>query len=211
MIIVARKSEIVGINYWKRIREEKDGVIGNLHGLVFLIHNAAEFPQIIDFLNNVKPNKKLVVLYFSMINSYSNITSILMKKPIPNKELHVIDCVSIFLSDLEDTSHCIYLKPPKDLNELKQIVLENIQRVGPNIFLIDSLSQFINFTLPSPEELRDFYFFLKDIRESVSGLKEDAVVLLYDDTFGSLRSLPVMNVDLILKYEVIRDEVRWKG
>lgn len=209
--MVKRKSEIVGINYWKRIREEKEGLIGDLHGLVFLIHNSAEFSQIIDFLNQVKPNKKITVLYFSLINSYSNINSTLRKKPIPNKELHVIDCVSMFLGDLEDTSHCIYLKPPRNLKELKQIVLDNIQRVNPNIFMIDSLSQFINFTLPSPEELRDFYFFLKDIRESVSGLTDDAVILLYDDTFGSLRSLPVMNVDLILKYELIRDEVRWKG
>jgi hypothetical protein len=209
--MVKRKTEIVGINYWKRIREEKDGVIGNLHGLVFLIHNSAEFPQIINFLNQVKPNKKLVVLYFSLINSYSNISSILKKKPTPNKEFHVIDCVSMFLGDLEDTTHCIYLKPPQNLKELKQIILDNIQRVNPNIFMVDSLSQFINFTLPSPEELRDFYFFLKDIRESVSGLTDDAVILLYDDTFGSLRSLPVMNVDLILKFELIRDEVRWKG
>lgn len=211
MVFVARKTEIVGINYWKRIREEKEGVIGNLHGLVFLIHNSAEFSQIIEFLNQVKPKKRLTVLYFSLINSYSNIKSILKKKPTPNKEIHVIDCVSIFVEDLEDTSHCIYLKPPENFDMLKQIILENIQRVNPNIFMVDSLSQFINFTLPSPEELRDFYFFLRDIRDKVSGLSDDAFILLYDDTFGSLRSLPVMNVDLILKYELIRDEIRWKG
>jgi hypothetical protein len=132
-------------------------------------------------------------------------------KPLPNKEFHVIDCVSTFLGNIEDSSHCIYIKPPDNLESLKELILNNIQRVNPNIFMVDSLSQFINFTMPSPEELHDFYFFLKDIRKNVSGLSDDAVILLYDDTFGSLRSLPVMNVDLILKYEIVREQIRWKG
>jgi len=210
VIDVSRKTEIVGVNYWKMIREEKESIFQSLHGVVFLIHNSAEFSQIIDVLNRVKPTKDLVLLYFSLINSWLNIQRTIEKKPLLNKDLHVIDCVSLFLGDMEDESHCVFLKPPHDLESLKQIVLENIQRVNPNLFVIDSLSQFINFSMPSPEELRDFYFFLKGIRENISGLTDDAIILLYDDTFGSLRSLPVMNVDLILKYEVVREEVIWK-
>ncbi len=210
MIILQRKTEIVGTNYWKRIREEKDELFGNLHGLVLLIHNSAEFDQIIDFLNQIKPTKKLDVLYFSLINSYSNINAILKKKPMPNKEFHVIDCVSLFLGNIENTSHCVYLKPPSNLESLRQIILDNIQRVNPNIFIIDSLSQFINFTLPSNEELREFYFFLKGIRDQVSGLSDDSIILLYDDTFGPIRSMPVMNVDMILKCELVREKILWK-
>lgn len=204
------KTEIVGINYWKRILEEKEEVIGNLHGLVLLIHNSAEFIQIIDFLNQIKPSKHLVVLYFSLNNSWSYIKRTLNQKPLKNKELYVIDCVSSPIDgDLHDIRHCMFRKAPKDLKSLKELILEDIQQANPNIFVIDSLSQFINFTSPSPEELKDVYFFLKGINDHVSGLSDDAIILLYDDKFGSIRSMPVMNVDMILKYEIIRDEVQW--
>lgn len=205
-----KNEQILGVNYWKRLQKEKSEIIGNLHGVIILIHNSAEFSQIIDFLNQVKPGVQQRLLYISLVNSWLNIKKNLDHHPIDKKDLFVVDCVSLFLGEVEDTEQCSFRKPPHDLKSLKQLLLENVQRVNPNVLVVDSLSQFINFSMPTEEELKEFYFFLRDIQEKISGLSDDAVILLYDDMFGSLRSLPIMNVDLILKYEVIREHVLWK-
>lgn len=204
-----KTEEIVGVNYWKRLQKDKNEIIANLHGVVILIHNSAEFPQIIDFMNQIKPGIPQRLLYISLVNSWLNIKKNIDEHPIESKKLFVVDCVSLFLGDVEDTEQCYFRKPPHDLKTLKQMILENVQRVHPNVLVVDSLSQFINFSMPTDEELKDFYFFLRDIQDTISGLSDDVVILLYDDMFGSLRSLPVMNVDLILKYEVIREHVHW--
>ena len=201
---------IVQVNYWKRMLKEKKDTFEKLHGIVLLIHNSVEFSDIVDFLNNIRPEQELRLLYISLINSFDRIKHIIEKHPLESKKLFVVDCVSMFLMDVKDTADCIFRKPPKNLEQLKEMLMINISNKNPNIVMIDSMSQFINFSLPTEDELREFYKFLNSVKENIWGLKEDSIIFLYDDKFGELRGLPSVSVDLIMKLEVIREKTKWR-
>jgi hypothetical protein len=42
-------------------------------------------------------------------------------------------------------------------------------------------------------------------KNSYIKLLDDAIILLYDHKMGSMKSIPVVNIGLILKYEVIQE------
>lgn len=198
------------VNYWKKIRKDFNEVVGRLHGVVLLIHNNVELSQIIDFLNRVREGKNLTLLYISMVNSYRRVKQTLETIPLESKELFMVDCVSGFLIELQDSADCIYRKPPKNLEELKSMILKNIQRTNPNIVVIDSLDQFINFSMPSDEELNELYQFLQSLKQDIWGLQDDAIIILYNDRIGVLQKLPVVSIDEIIKLEVVKGLVKWK-
>jgi len=204
------KTEIVQVNYWMEIRKDINKVIGDIHGLVLLTHNSIEFADIVDFLNKIRKDERLTVLYISLVNNYSNIKNALKAKPLDSKELFVVDCVSGFLIEIQDTVGCVYRKPPSNLEEMKDLIMKNIRMINPNIIVMDSLTQFINFTTPKDRELHEFYKFLKSMKEDAMGLINDTVILLYDDKMGSMKKLPILFADYILKLEIIREEIKWK-
>jgi hypothetical protein len=209
--LLSSKQKIIQVNYWKKMLKETYEVVGKLHGVVLLIHNSVEFSDIIDFLNKIRDNEQLLVLYLSLINSNSRIKEVLKEHPLKSKQLFVVDCVSGFVIELNDTSDCVYRKPPINLEELKELLLKNIACQNPDIVVVDSMSQFINFSMPTEDELSKFYLFLQFLKENILGLSDDSIILLYDDKIGQLQSLPTVSVDLILKLEVIRDAPRWRG
>jgi hypothetical protein len=190
--------------------EETGEVIGKLHGIVLLIHNSVEFSDVVSFLNKVRRDDKLIVLYISFVNSYRHIKQTLQEYPLKSKKLFVVDCVSGFVNEFKDSPECLYRKLPTSLEHLKVLLMKNINFFNPNIVIIDSMSQFINFSIPTEYELNDFYKFLQFFKGNIWGLKEDSLILMYDDKFGELQSLPTVSIDLILKYEVIRGKPRWK-
>lgn len=204
------ETKVIQVNYWKEIRKEINETIEDLHGLVLLTHNSVEFSDIVDLLNKVRKGERSTVLYISLVNSYHNIKKTLEAKPLDSKKLCVVDCVSIFLIEIQDTADCVYRKPPENLEEMKDLIIKNIQVTNPNIIVMDSLSQFINFSMPRDADLHDFYKFLKSIKEDAMGLTNDTVILLYDDKMGSMKKLPTLFIDFILKLEVIREEVKWQ-
>jgi hypothetical protein len=208
--LLTSKQKIVQVNYWKKMMKETNEVVGKLHGVVLLIHNSVEFSDIVDFLNKVRNSEQLLVMYLSLRNSYSYIKETLKKHPLQSKQLFVVDCVSGFLIELNDTHDCIYRKPPINLEELKELLMKNIASRNPNMVVVDSMSQFINFSMPTEDELSKFYLFLQSLKENILGLSNDSIILLYDDKVGQLQSLPTISVDLILKLEVIRDVPRWR-
>jgi len=201
---------IVQVNYWKEIRKEINRTFESLHGLVLLTHNSIEFSDIIDFLNDLRRNQETTVLYISLISSYDHIKQILQIHPLPSKKLFVVDCVSGFLLELQDSVQCVYRKPPSNLDEMKNLIMKNIQWSNPNIIVVDSISQFINFTTPTDEELHNLIIFLKSIKEDALGITRDVIILLYDDKIGLMKKLPTMFTDVIMKLEVIKEKPEWK-
>jgi archaellum biogenesis ATPase FlaH len=201
---------IVQVNYWKEIRKEINRTFESLHGLVLLTHNSIEFSDIIDFLNDLRRNQETTVLYISLISSYNHIKQILQIHPLPSKKLFVVDCVSGFLLELQDSVQCVYRKPPSNLDEMKNLIMKNIQWSNPNIIVVDSISQFINFTTPTDEELHNLIIFLKSIKEDALGITRDVIILLYDDKIGLMKKLPTMFTDVIMKLEVIKEKPEWK-
>jgi len=201
---------VVQVNYWKEIRKEINRTFESLHGLVLLTHNSIEFSDIIGFLNDLRRNQETTVLYISLISSYNHIKQILQIHPLPSKKLFVVDCVSGFLLELQDSVQCVYRKPPSNLDEMKNLIMKNIQWSNPNIIVVDSISQFINFTTPTDEELHNLIAFLKSIKEDALGITRDVIILLYDDKIGLMRKLPTMFTDVIMKLEVIKEKPEWK-
>jgi hypothetical protein len=202
--------QVAQVNYWKEIRKELDKTFKSLHGVILLTHNSVEFTDLIEFLKNMRGNQQTTVLYISLINSYSHIKNALQTHPLPLKKLFVVDCVSGFLIEIQDSIYCVYRKPPNNLEEMKNLIMKNIQWSNPNIIVVDSISQFINFTVPTDEELRNLYEFLLSIKEDTLGVTCDAIILVYDDRLGSMKKLPIMFTNAILKLEVIKEKPEWK-
>lgn len=203
--------QVVQVNYWKELRREINETIGNLRGVILLTHNSVEFSDIVDFLNKVRKDEQLMVLYLSLINSYSHIKNVLETKPLNSKKLFVIDCVSGFLIELQDKIDCVYRKPPRNFEEMKELIVKGIKLANPDMIVVDSLSQFINFSMPRDDELHELYKFLKSVREEIMGITIDTIILLYDDKLGVMKKLPTMFTDMILKLEVIKEEPEWQG
>ena len=88
--------------------------------------------------------------------------------------------------------------------------MKNIQWSNPNIIVVDSILQFINFTTPTDEELHNLIIFLKSIKEDALGITRDVIIILYDDKIGSMKKLPTMFTDVIMKLEVIKEKPEWK-
>jgi hypothetical protein len=150
------------------------------------------------------------LLYISLINSYKHIKSVLEKNPLKSKKINVVDCVSGFLLELQDEIDCVYRSPPRNLEGIKDISIKNINYFNPISVIVDSLSQFINFTTPKDSELHELYKFLKTIKSDAMGITNDTIVMLYDDKMRPLKKLPTIFTDMILKLEVIKEDVDWK-
>lgn len=202
---------IVQVNYWKELRKELYETLGHLNGIVLVTHNSIWFSDVVDFLNLVRKDEHLKILYISLINSYKHIKEVLNQKNLENKELSYIDCVSGFLIELQDGVECTYRKPPKNLQAMKQLILQGIEQTQPHIILIDSLSQFINFSSPTDQELQELYSFLQTIQQFTMETTTQLVILLYDDKLGNMKKLPTMFTTLILKLEVIKEQTTGKN
>jgi hypothetical protein len=202
--------EVVQINYWKELGREIQTTVGEMHGLVLLTHNSVEFSDIVQFLNKIRKKEQQTVLYISLVNSFKHIKNTLEVTPLINKRLFVVDCVSGFVIELQDSVDCVYRKPPSNLEKMKEMIMSNIRLVNPNMIVVDSLSQFINFSVPRDAELHELYKFLKNIKEDALGITNDTILLLYDDKMGSMKKLPTIFANLIIKLEVIKEKIQWE-
>src|SRR5574337_644958 len=108
------------------------------------------------------------------------------------------------------TQDCLFEQAPSNLNEMIQLIEKNLKNVNPYLSILDSFSQFIDFSSISAtkgKELYDFLDFLK-ARYSRTPYK---FILLYDNILSKeLANLPTTGVDVILKYEVITGRIDWK-
>ena len=203
--------DIITINYWKEIHNEIIDILKNLSGIVLLTHNSIEFTEIVDILNKTKTERFTNVLYISLVRSYEYMRLVLNKKPLNQKKIVFIDCVSGYAFPSEDNvDDCLYHKPPFNLEEMKEIIKFGIQKASPDIIVIDSLTQFINFSHPTEGELGDFYKFLKSLKDDTLTIIQDTFILLYDSKMSMMQNLPKISTDLILKIEVSKEEPRWK-
>jgi hypothetical protein len=201
------KTGKAGIYIWKEIHKEIKDILHDLRGTVLLIHDSLEFTDFIDLLNKIRPGCLLDVLYISLIRSYGFMKQALDLKPLDEKRIFIMDCVSGFAFPPEEgVDDVLYHKPPRSLLEFKEIINCGVEKTNPDIIVFDSLSQFINFSHPSDEELKELYGFLKTIRKLSA---HNTFVLLYDNKMGLMRRLPRKDVDMILKLEIVKEEPEW--
>ncbi len=193
------------INYWKDIKKEINQTVDEMYGLVLLTHNSAEFNDLIDFIERINKNQKCKVLYISLTRSFEQIKENIAKKTLENKELYVVDCVSGFLIEIQESVNCIFRRPPKNFEEMKNLLTKNIDRVKPEIVIIDSITQYINFSKPTEEEINELYHFLKSIKKETMTRSVETVIMMYDDKMQTLKKLPHLYTDLILRMEIIKN------
>ena len=205
------EDEVISINYWKEIHKEISEILKNLHGIVIITHNSIEFTEIIGLLNKTRPDHFHNILYISLIRSYDFMRLALDKKLIGNKKITFIDCVSGYAFPPEEgIDDCLYHQPPHNLDQMKEIISFGIEKCNPDIVVIDSLSQFINFSRPTEHEISELYKFLHSLKTSSLNIIQDTFILLFDTKLGIMQNLPKFTVDLILKIEILKEEPRWR-
>lgn len=198
---------MTNINYWKEIYKDIANILNDLNGVVLLTHNSIEFIDLIDFLNKIKPEQSTKILYISFVRSYGYMKNALFQKPLNKKDISFIDCVSGYaFPEEENVDECLYHKPPRNLEEMKQIIQYGTSKTSPDIVIIDSLSQFINFSKPTEKELFELYQFLGDLKNETTDNKQTVFILLYDTKLTIMQNLPKTYIDLILKIEITKDK-----
>ncbi|MEF8879925.1 MAG: hypothetical protein V5A64_06000 [Candidatus Thermoplasmatota archaeon] len=189
------------VNWWKEINDELPEILENLKGTVLLLHNSAEFTDIIDVLNNIQPDNCFKILYISMIRSYGYMKKTLKLNPL-NKDLSVVDCVSGYAFPQEEgIDNCMYHKPPRNLMELKKILDLGVKKEKPDIVVLDSLSHFINFSKPHHQDLLDLYHFLDTIEDDMVDDRQSTFLLLYDSKMSTPENIPREGIQTTLKME----------
>jgi hypothetical protein len=204
------EDEFVITNYWMEIHLGISKILKELSGLVIITHNSIEFVDILEILNKIRPDTPLKILYISLTRSYDYMCLELKRNKLKNKEMTFIDCVSQYAfikeNELED---CYYHDPPLNLDEMKEIILFGIKKYNPDVVVLDSLSQFINFSRPTDSEISSFYKFLLFIKSNSLNAMQDTFILLYDNKLGMMQNLPKIHTDLILKVEILKERIDW--
>ena len=96
-------------NYWQEIDKEIPRILGDLNGIVLLSHNSVEFLDILDFLNKIHSDHFVNILYISLTRSYKYMKAALFQKPLNQKKISFIDCVSGFAFPSEvNIDDCFY-------------------------------------------------------------------------------------------------------
>jgi hypothetical protein len=198
--MIENKGEII---YWRSMHNEVDEELKNIQGIVLAFHNSMEFIQCIDFFNKIKSNHFTNVLYISLTRSYDYMRHALEQKPLDQKRILFIDCVSGFAFPAEENiDTCLYHKPPRDLQAMKEIIQFGINKINPDIIIIDSLSQLINFSKPTEQELDEFYTFLHDMRQQMLNLVNNTIIFMFDIKMGVIFQPPTHGFNMILKMEI---------
>ena len=190
------------IQYWRSIQKEINETLGNLTGLTLVLHNSAQFSDVVSFLNKVQKNSRSKVLYFSFTTSYDHIKTTLEQCTLNGKEIHVVDMVSGFLLEIQDNIDCVFRKPPQTIEEMKMVMFKNINRVKPDIVFVDSLLQFFNLSNPSEQDVQKMYQFFGSLKEAFMASEIKTIILMYDEKHGRMEKLPLIFTDLILKMDM---------
>ncbi|CAD7770885.1 hypothetical protein AIOGIFDO_00921 [Candidatus Methanoperedenaceae archaeon GB37] len=195
--------EVVAVNYWKDVKRELKTLLPHHWKTMLLIHNSIEFTDIKNFLSKIPCNSGGV--YISLTKTSDSI-----KPYINDTNLFVVDCVSATVFEKEDTEGCSFEPPPSNLKALAELIDKYSKRLKPDLIILDSLSQFIDFSQTSMTEGREFYDFLESLRQHRPRLP-CRFILLYDHVLSKkLRTLPSFRVDMILRLEVIKEQIAWK-
>ncbi len=190
--------EIVGVNYWKSVNNEIKRILLDFWNTLLLIHDSLDFAEIVGFLNKMPyPGK---ILYISLTKSNDS-----MRPQLKNlkSKIFVIDCVSSMIFERKGTQDCQFEPAPSSLNEMMGLIEKYIKIVEPDLVVIDSFSQFIDFSKVSSPRGKDLYGFLDHLKNKYSRTHY-RFILMYDNVLSrELVNLPFTSVDVILKYEIL--------
>lgn len=194
--------QVVAANYWLEVRNDLVSILQELKHALLLIHNSAEFEDLIPIYNQLPFTHKIV--YISLTKTAGSILPFTSKlKP----DIFVVDCVSGGLFVSRPPKNCSFEPAPDSLEGLRGLIHKFCDRLVPEFVVVDGFSQYINFSQDfAPDFLKLFLAQLKSIHE----YSKCRIILLYDDfRTEKLLNLPIFDVD-VLRAEFFRDKVEWK-
>jgi hypothetical protein len=110
--------------------------------------------------------------------------------PLHQKRILFIDCVSGYAFPDEDKiDDCLYHKPPSNIIEMEKIIFFGIEKVNPDIVVIDSLSQYISFSKSSIKEIINLINSIQSIIKEKYSLQKLTFMLLYDTKLGMYQDI----------------------
>jgi len=175
------ESEVVAINYWKEVRKELDDIFFGMWNILLLIHNSVDFKELVEIFNRLPYSKKIT--YISLTKTCSSIYPF-FREPYFKKlaKIFIVDCVSLMLFEKKQrTKNCAFVYPPANLNDMTKLIDKCLQKINPDLIILDSLSQFIDFSSISDSRgLLNFFYYLR----SRTSDKSCKFILLYDDTYS---------------------------
>jgi len=190
--------EIVAVNYWKSVNNEIKRILLDFWNTFLLIHDSLDFADIVGFLNKMpNPGK---IMYISLTKSNDSMKPHI--KDIKSK-IFIIDCVSSMIFEKKSSQDCQFEPTPASLNEMMELIEKYILVVKPDLIVIDSFSQFIDFSSVSMHKGKELYEFLDQLKKKYARTPY-RFLLLYDNVLSKeLVNLPFTSVDVILKYEIL--------
>jgi predicted secreted acid phosphatase len=190
--------EIVAVNYWKSVNNEIKRILLDFWNTFLLIHDSLDFADIVGFLNKMpNPGK---IMYISLTKSNDSMKPHL--KDLKSK-IFIIDCVSSMIFETKASQDCQFEPTPASLNEMMELIEKYILIVKPDLIVIDSFSQFIDFSSVSMHKGKELYEFLDQLKKKYARTPY-RFLLLYDNVLSKdLVNLPFTSVDVILKYEIL--------
>lgn len=169
--------------------------VGHLNSIngskkVFLaVQKSPEFSETVKFLNTIDKSRYLNLLYITLVPSYIHIENTLLSKPLTSKNIFVADCVSkLLVNDLKDSFNVIFRNSPNNFEEMKKIILDAISFSKPQIIVLDSLSQFLNYSNLEASGLRKLFLFLQESFSDAKFVNIDKIILLFNEKLSSFKS-----------------------
>ncbi|MHC1565118.1 MAG: hypothetical protein ACXQS6_02200 [Candidatus Syntropharchaeales archaeon] len=196
--------EVVAINYWREVRSNFKRTLLDFNDILLLIHDSAAFDDLIRFLNILPYYRRKT--YISLTRTFSTIKPSLKKF---DTRMYIIDCISKSISDrdFQNGKSWFFEDMSFGFSEISRLIDKYLKKLKPELVVVDSISQLIDFSVTAGD--RDFNNFINHLRKRNSETLCN-FVLLYDNQLKSLRNLPISNINLILRLEVIKDKIHWR-
>lgn len=195
---IERRQRTKTIRCWEEVSQKIDDSLKYVSHTALFVHNAAEIEDITAIFKNLHSSK---VLYISMTRTYDAVKASL---PLLASTTIFVDCISggVFLGS--PPKNCLFKPMPADVPGLIKLIASTAAEVNPEHIIIDSISQFIDFTGRGID--REGYDLIQKLRSLTS-----KNLLLYDENMAQLTDFPTMLISSIYRIEVIRTKIRWEG
>jgi len=197
--------EIISANIWQEVSLRIEDVLEQFPHTLILVHNSAEFDELLFFIKKILWTKQIV--YLSMTKTYFSIKQSLQKS---KRKIVIIDCVSIGVfgekraSPMGISDNHITERTPATFGELLALIYKIKNSSNPDYIIIDSLSLFLDFAVAS-RKMEEFISFINELNKFSMKF-----IFLYDSGVPRTTiNLPVFEVDMVLKLEILRDKMKW--
>ena len=195
---------VVAVNYWKESRKELKKLLSEPWKTLLLFHNSQEVKEIADFIKKLSDSKRIV--YFSLTRTYN---AIIPSFEDIDKSLFIVDCISSGVFEKKNTKTSFFENSPSNFDEIIALNEKYLNELKPDLVILDSLSQFIDFSTPNPKYTPELYKYLNSLKKIRTPCR---FILLYmDSSSKDIVFIPTYDVDLILRVEVIVEKIYWKG